>query len=373
MLVAARTGAWAKSGSHTPAYGGLCFTAEADNSSVQLTAVGSAPAVTLVKSFDGVNWEAYAVGEVIDLPSVGDFVYLAAGEGGNETFGSSTSAYHQFVINGLVAASGDITSLRRFDLEQTTLATYCYISMFSGCTGLTGAPELPATTLATYCYISMFSGCTGLTSAPELPAITLTTACYRLMFSGCTGLTSAPELPAITLTTACYSSMFNGCTGLTSAPELPATTLASNCYGSMFNGCTGLMSAPELPATTLASNCYGSMFNGCTGLMSAPELPATTLATACYRSMFQGCTGLTIAPELPATKLERICYQSMFDGCTNLSLIKVHFTTWVSQTNSWVSGVSPTGTFYKPSALPEEYGTDKIPTGWTVVNIDKTT
>ena len=269
MLVAARAGAWSPSGKNPPAYGGLCFTAESANSSVQLTAVGSAPAVTLVKSFDGVNWEAYAVGEVIDLPSVGDFVYLAAGEGGNETFGSSTSAYHQFVINGLVAASGDITSLRRFDLEQTTLASYCYKSMFQDCTGLT--------------------------------------------------------------------------------------------------------STPELPATTLASNCYGSMFNGCTGLMSAPELPATTLATACYRSMFQGCTGLTIAPELPATKLERICYQSMFDGCTNLSLIKVHFTTWVSQTNSWVSGVSPTGTFYKPSALPEEYGTDKIPTGWTVVNIDKTT
>ena len=82
MMLGVRTGAWAKNGSPTPAaYGGLCFTAEADNSSVQLTAVGSAPVVTLVKSFDGVNWEAYAVGEVIDLPSTGDFVYLAAGEG----------------------------------------------------------------------------------------------------------------------------------------------------------------------------------------------------------------------------------------------------------------------------------------------------
>ena len=142
-----------------PAYWGLCFTAEAANSSVQLTAVGSPPAVTLVKSFDGINWEAYAVGEVIDLPSTGDLVYLAAGEGGNESFGSSTSEYHKFVINGLVAASGDITSLRRFDLEQTTLAASCYASMFNGCTGLTSAPELPATKLAGFCYYSMFSGC----------------------------------------------------------------------------------------------------------------------------------------------------------------------------------------------------------------------
>ena len=267
MMLGARTGAWAKSGSPTPAaYGGLCFTAEAANSSVQLTAVKSAPAVTLVKSFNGINWEDYAVGEVIELPSVGDCVYLAAGEGGNETFGSSSSVYHQFVINGLVAASGDITSLRRFDLEQTTLAKYCYYGMFRGCTGITSAPELPATTLATYCYAYMFSGCTGLTSAPELPA------------------------------------------------------------------------------TTLSSNCYQSMFSGCTGLTSAPELPATTLAGSCYKSMFH--------------------------GCTNLSLIKVHFTAWGSQTSGWVDGVSTAGTFYKPTALLEEYGTAKIPTGWTVVNID---
>ena len=104
MGLAARTGAWAKSGSPTPAaYGGLRFTAEADNSTVQLTAVGSAPAVTLVKSFDGVNWEDYTVGEVIELPSIGDFVYLAAGEGGNNAFGASASAYHKLVIKGLVA------------------------------------------------------------------------------------------------------------------------------------------------------------------------------------------------------------------------------------------------------------------------------
>ena len=240
MMLGARTAAWAKSGSPTPAYGGLCFTAESANSSVQLTAEGSPPAVTLVKSFDGINWEAYAVGEVIDLPSTGDLVYLAAGEGGNNAFGKSSRDYHKFVINGLVAASGDITSLRRFDLEQTTLATYC------------------------------------------------------------------------------YNSMFNGCTGLTSAPELPATTLADFCYASMFRGCTGLTSAPELPATTLKSRCYATMFI----------------------------------------------------GCTDLSLIKVHFTAWETETNNWVSNVSPTGTFYKPTALPEEYGTAKIPTGWTVVNID---
>ena len=247
-MIAARQIAFGKAAGkkeEPPAYGGLRFTAESANSSVQLTAVGSAPAVTLVKSFDGVNWSDYTVGEVIELPRVGDFVYLAAGEGGNETFGSSTSVYHQFVINGLVAASGDITSLRRFDLEQTTLAGYCYSNMFSGCTGLT----------------------------------------------------------------------------------------------------------------------------------SAPELPATTLATNCYQHMFEGCTGLTSAPELPATRLLSQCYRFMFKECKNISIIKIHFTSWdissfSGKTNDWVAGVASIGTFYKPTALPEEYGKSKIPTGWTVVNID---
>ena len=371
MILGARTAAWAKAGGPTPpAYGGLCFTAEAANSSVQLTAVGSAPVVTLIKSFDGVNWEDYAVSEVIDLPRAGDFVYLAAGEGGNNAFGASVGEYHKFVINGLVASSGDITSILNFDCAQTTLASYCYCNMFRGCTGLTSAPELPATTLVDSCYNSMFRGCTGLTSAPELPATTLATNCYRSMFQGCTGLTSAPELPATTLATNCYSYMFDGCTGLTSAPELPATTLANSCYNSMFRGCTGLTSAPELPATTLAPNCYSSMFNGCTGLTSAPELPTTTLATGCYQHMFRGCTGLTSAPELPATTLATNCYISMFYGCKNISIIKIHFTLWNKSSNGWVNEVASTGTFYKPTALPEEYGTSKIPTGWTVVNID---
>ena len=34
--------------------------------------------------------------------------------------------------------------------------------MFSGCTSLVTAPELPATVLVKNCYYSMFSGCTNL-------------------------------------------------------------------------------------------------------------------------------------------------------------------------------------------------------------------
>ena len=204
-------------------------------------------------------------------------------------------------------------------LPATTLEESCYKEMFSGCTGLTKAPELPATTLTESCYREMFNGCTGLISVPSLPATTLAESCYREMFKGCTGLISAPSISATTLAKDCCTDMFNGCTGLTTAPQLPATELAYECYLRMFKDCTGLTTAPELPATTLTELCYSEMFRGCTRLTTAPELPATTLTKSCYREMFKDCTRLTTAPELPATELAPYCYHEMFYGCDNLT------------------------------------------------------
>ena len=117
--------------------------------------------------------------------------------------------------------------------------------------------------------------------------------------------------------------------------------------------------------------CFRSLFASCTSLTTAPALPATTLAVNCYRSMFQGCEGLTTAPALPATALEANCYQYIFNGCIKLSSIEVSFTSWTqatNQTDSWVTYVSSSGTFTKPTALATEYNTSRIPTGWTVVN-----
>ena len=179
--------------------------------------------------------------------------------------------------------------------NHPTMASYCYYQMFSDCTGLTQAPDLPATTLASYCYSDMFHGCTGLTQAPDLPATTLASSCYYRMFSGCTSIAQAPDLPATTLASSCYYRMFYDCTSLTQAPALPATTLANDCYHSMFYRCTSLTQAPALPATTLANNCYYRMFSDCTSLTQAPALPATTLANDCYHSMFRGCTSLKLS------------------------------------------------------------------------------
>ena len=126
-----------------------------------------------------------------------------------------------------------------------------------------------------------------------LPATTLRHQCYSGMFSGCSGLTAAPELPATVLESLCYNSMFSSCTNLTTAPALPALTLEWMCYGNMFYRCSSLTEAPALPATTLAEDCYYRMFSQCTSLTEAPELPAATLVTNCYYGMFEYCSNLT--------------------------------------------------------------------------------
>ena len=321
------------------------------STSVSLLKEGSPAGITLLEYRKGTDsWAAYTIGTAVDL-SNGEYIQFRAGEGGNESFSTSSSSYYYINVSGegTVNLSGNIMSLldrsllkasvpqHAFDrlfyneskivdasnlkLPATTLAASCYYDMFYGCTSLTTAPAiLPATKLASSCYGGMFYGCTSLTTAPAiLPATKLASHCYECMFYYCTSLTTAPELPATKLASSCYEYMFSGCTSLTTAPELPATTLAESCYYGMFRGCTSLTTAPALPTTTLAQSCYGSMFSDCKTLTTAPQRTATALASQCYSYMFKGCTNLTTAPELPATTLAYGCYGDMFSGCTSLT------------------------------------------------------
>ena len=193
-------------------------------------------------------------------------------------------------------------------------------------------------------------------------------SCYRYMFSGCTSLTKAPELPATILNDSCYDSMFEDCTNLTQPPALHATDVANACYSGMFRRCTGLIQAPDLPAKILAQNCYSEMFNGCTNLTQAPKvLSSTKLASGCCMSMFKNCTSLVQAPELLATVLAQLCYANMFDGCSKLNYVKCHATdiSALVCTSNWLSDVSATGDFYTPASTTWASSTDGIPTGWT--------
>ncbi|MCQ2976272.1 MAG: bacterial Ig-like domain-containing protein, partial [Bacteroidales bacterium] len=144
----------------------LCFTAEEANSSVGYSNYGgNNPNVEI--SFDKTTWISLAPGETITLENVGSKVYFR----GNNPTGFSHGEYSSFYMNGKISASGNIMSLVDIYCESLKIpCDYCFYSLFSGCSSLTTAPELPATQLAYYCYSNMFSSCSSLTTAPELPA-----------------------------------------------------------------------------------------------------------------------------------------------------------------------------------------------------------
>ena len=125
---------------------------------------------------DAKNWETwnftliddYWVADEIELED-GETVYMRGnnpnGIGGYYIEEEQDYDSYYFVIDGYVAASGDLNCLiDKLGGKETTIAEMCYSYIFFGCTGLTSAPELPATTLAEMCYTSMFQYCTGLTS-----------------------------------------------------------------------------------------------------------------------------------------------------------------------------------------------------------------
>ena len=204
---------WEVRGNSLP---GLTFTAEEANSTVAMTARGSAPSVSLEYSTDdGTTWQDFIVGTTtVTLPNVGDKMFLRA-KTTNSTFATGENVCNAFVITGKVAASGSIMYLLKNDGDLDTISSnYCFHRLFAECSSLTTAPELPATALAAYCYHYMFDRCTSLTQAPELPATTLANRCYEYMFRDCTSLTTAPELSATTLAGWCFHGIFSGCSSL---------------------------------------------------------------------------------------------------------------------------------------------------------------
>lgn len=225
-----------------------------------------------------------------------------------------------------VRCDGDLTNLVNYRGLGPVVGDCNFSGLFSDCEPLESAPSLSGfwtdkNKVHVKCG-SMFSGCTSLITAPELPQTSFSAAYgdigeapYSSMFSGCTSLTTAPELPAMQLAPWCYDSMFKDCTSLTSAPVLPATELSDGCYHFMFEGCTSLTTAPELPAMQLGPSCYSSMFKDCKSLVSASALPAETLARGCYYNMFEGCNSLNEIPSLSHVKVTNDDVSYIFSGC----------------------------------------------------------
>lgn len=200
-------------------YDGLTFTALQDNSTIGMTHNGTNASSTtpiLEYSRDGKVWTLWAF-ETITV-NKGDYVLFR----GNNPNGISRSSenYSTFAGSGQFSLDGNIMSILYADdyTERVVVTNYCFHRLFYNNSSIYDAEKLiiPATTLANYCYDSMFRGCSSLTTAPALPATALSPYCYYYMFEECSSLTTAPELPATTLANYCYDQMFSSCSNLSS-------------------------------------------------------------------------------------------------------------------------------------------------------------
>ena len=347
----------------------LCFTAEEGGAVLQYVNVGGNKPNLEYSIDNGQTWSEWD-GVSITLASVGDKVYI---RGNNpDGFSHSTTQYTHFSMTKKIAVSGSVMSL--IDGKGASLEIPnrdCFCKLFSRCTSLTKAPELPATTLKSNCYYSMFDHCLELTEMPELPARTLSDSCYYHMFDSCLSLSKIHKLPATTLTAGCYSVMFHVCVSLTQAPELPAKEMKPYCYSSMFSGCSSLLKTPQLPATKLAEVCYSNMFAGCESLTEAPELPALELERDCYSSMFERCSALETVPYIAATTLDASmsCFW-MFYSCTKLNYIKVGTMTLDAPPfTGWMSMVTGPGKFIFPcGSTYDKHGESQVPVNFDIIS-----
>lgn len=187
--------------------------------------VGSGYAKTIEYSLNGGEWTSItAASSPTAINVVADDVIRFKGT--NTTYAGSKANYASFGKD----TSGDTSSTAHF-VAEGNIMSLIYGDNFIGQTTFNGE---------TYNFCSLFKR-TNIESAENLvlPALTLTEYCYRALFSWCTYLTKAPQLPATTLAKGVYWYMFEEC-AITEAPELLAEHLVAECYGNMFTGCTSL-------------------------------------------------------------------------------------------------------------------------------------
>ena len=193
----------------------LTFTAEEDGSTFGIiNNDGNNPNIQY--SLDGGStWSVLTADDLVTLRKKGDQAMLRGLNPNGFSRMETSVKISRFKMTGKIAASGSVMSLVDGVGNSTVIPVKgCFKNLFSMCSCLTQAPELPATTLTDYCYSGMFSYCTGLKKVPALPATELAESCYEEMFKVCESLKKAPALPAPVLVNMCYNRMFWGCANL---------------------------------------------------------------------------------------------------------------------------------------------------------------
>ena len=261
-------------------YGELGIIALEDNVNIEFIPDNNINKYPAISSDNGNSWGAFNQNKIL---AKGEYA-LFNGEFDKWYFNYDNNGIGSFAITGgKCAVFGTCASLLFLDFLNNFNKTYI---------------------IRPYIFKKLFIDCTAIKIVTEklLPATTLTLGCYMDMFSGCTSLVKAPELPADIVKKESYKSMFYNC-NITKAIKLPAEVLGEDCYASMFNNCKQMVEGPQiLPAKVLEVGCYDHMFSGCENLIKAPELPATQLVNKCYTHMFENCNSLNYIKAMTLTK-----------------------------------------------------------------------
>ena len=295
---------------------GFKVVAKQANSTIQLTAVGTPNAITLVKSTDeGITFSSYNVGDVITLANVGDSVILEAGPSGNTTLSNSASNYHKFVMTGKVEVDASKLNylLNQNGQVSGSLPNYCYYSLFDGCSSLEGAID-----------ISWFTD-GGLQS-------------LRSLLKG-TGISSV-NLSGFYSSSNGYvlKELCSDCTNLTSVNLDNLTTLTGEQQLQLaFNGCTSLVdvSIPKLE-TINGNGSINYVFKGCTSLKNVNlKKLSTTGGTNPFAEGFRYCTSLEVVDMSEATAVPAIAANTFNNTNSTFKVVVPDslYSTWIASTN----------------------------------------
>ncbi len=171
----------------------LCFENLGTNEEyIVLTQQGNLNPVYYISRDDNL-WEPYTIGNRVYLNStLGNKVFFKGHKDAESSYTGHRVMFNSSTSNTTnIKASGNVNSMLSENFSKITdLTSYgisCLQQLFDGC-DISSAPVLPATTLSTYCYSGMFSGCSKLTKGPVLPAKTINSTNYRNMFMYCTSL-----------------------------------------------------------------------------------------------------------------------------------------------------------------------------------------
>lgn len=150
-----------------------------------------------------------------------------------------------------------------YNILLQEMCDYACFEMFKGCTNLTDVPKI------------LCSSCSKLSYTRATSSIFSTTKyatyCFGSMFWGCTNLKLIPQLNFTVLASYCFNSMFSECISLTETQAgwyFPNTTLNStnqkSCYSYMFKKCTSLIKVATAQKNTITDSYNWGWLSGCT-------------------------------------------------------------------------------------------------------------